>query len=290
MNKKQWLITVSILTIFLGCEMDYESFKSNFFNGSKELEVKSEYGVIDGVAITKEDILLAQDLLDIKDEFTTLDKKLKKEIIDVIVEKKLLSHYSVSALKEDISFNQKLEQIKDELALNMWIEKETVKLEKKIKEADLETFYKKNKDLFLIPEQFKLRHIVLKSEKDSIDVFKKLEDKNSTLEDFSNMAKTKSIDSTSELGGDLGWLELEGLLPEVKKIIKDMKKNSMVRLKEKTALGFHIFYLEDKNESTYMNVESVKEDIKSILLKEKIDKLMSQTVDKLKKSAKIDLK
>ena len=275
------------LFVLSGCEMDFNTFKKEYLSSEKNVSLK--YGSVNGIEISDEDIDFAREILNINDEFDGLEKALKEEIIELIVEKRLLAQHSISVLKSNIKFNTKLEQIKKELALNMWVEKETLKFEEEIKEADFETFYEKNKNLFLIPKQYKLRHIVLKDEEKMNEIFQKLSDINNTLENFSMMAKENSIDGTSEIGGDLGWIELEGLIPGVQEVIINMKINQVSRLENKTELGFHIFYLEDFKESNYMKLELVKEDIKEILIKEKVDNLMAETVKKLKKSAEVKI-
>ena len=287
MRVKALIIMGVSLFLLLGCELDFKTFKKEYLSSNKNINMK--YGSVNGIEISEHDINLAKELLHISENFDNLEKNLREEIINLIVEKRLLAQHSMLILKDNTEFNQKVRQAKEELALNMWIQRETVKLKEKLKETDLETFYNKNKNLFLVPKQYKLRQIVLPDEKSMNKVFNLLKDKNSSVETFSQMAKEKSIDSTSEIGGDLGWIELEGLLPDVQKVITTMQKNQIVRLKNKTELGFHIFYLEDFKNSQFMKLESVEEDIKEILMKEKIDEMMDQTVKRLKKSAEIKI-
>ena len=289
MNKKQWIVGVGITMLILGCDMSYDTLKKEYLSSNQKVESESKYGSVNGLNIKKEDILLAKNILNIQDDFDTLDATLKKEIINLIIEKKLLAQNSISMVSDNSLFKTKLRQAKEELALNMWIENETKKIEEKLKGSDIESFYKKNKELFLVPQQFKLRHIVLEEDKEVSKIIKTIKDSNNTLNTFISLAKSKSIDATSKIGGDLGWLGLDGLLPEVQELIKSMSSGDIVSLKKKTSLGFHIFYLEDLKKASYMKLESVKDDIKEILLKEKVDELMNSTVKKLKESAKIHI-
>ena len=69
-------------------------------------------------------------------------------------------------------------------------------------------------------DEFKARHILLKTEEDALAVIKSLADG----EDFVKLAETKSTGPSAANGGDVGWFKANSMVKEFADAVKTMKK------------------------------------------------------------------
>lgn len=247
------------------------------------------YGTVNGENITKDEI--TQVIGPQAAQFDTLDANMKKRVIDMLVERKLLAQNAAKAgLDKSDAYKQKLEAVKKDLLLNVWMEEEAKKIEANTTDVELKEFYDKNKDKFKTPAQLNARHILVKTEDEAKEIIKTLNGAKDIKAEFIKLAKEKSTGPSGKSGGDLGWFPLERMVPEFSKSADKLKKGEFTKEPVKTQFGFHIIYLKDRKPSVEKKFEDVKEQIKGIVNRNKFNKLMESTVEKLKKDAKIELK
>jgi parvulin-like peptidyl-prolyl isomerase len=247
------------------------------------------YGTVNGEEITKDEI--AQVMGSQATQFDTLDDSMKKRVIDMLVDRKLLAqNASKSGVENTPSYKEKLEAIKKELTLNVWMEEEAKKIESSTTDADLKAFYEKNKDKFSSPAQLNARHILVKTEDEAKAIIKTLSEAKDAKAEFIKLAKEKSTGPSGKMGGDLGWFPLNRMVPEFSNSADKLKKGEFTKEPVKTQFGYHVIYLEDRKGATEKKFEEVKEQIKAMVNRDKFNKFVESTVAKLKKDAKIDLK
>jgi len=247
------------------------------------------YGTVNGENITKEEITQVMGPQAI--QFDTLDAKMKEKVINMLVERKLLAqNASKSGLENSDAYKNKLEAIKKDLVLNVWMEEEAKKIEKSTTDADLKSFYDKNKDKFSSPAQLKARHILVKTEDEAKEIIKTLSGTKDVEAEFIKLAKEKSTGPSGKNGGDLGWFPLNRMVPAFSKAANKLKKGEFTKEPIKTQFGYHVIYLEDRKSAGEKKFEEVKEQIKALVNREKFNNLIEGTVKKLKKEAKINLK
>ena len=250
---------------------------------------ETSYGTVNGEEITQDEI--AQTLGQQGMNFSTLPKNMQKQVVDMVVSRKLLSQNAMKFdLKKTDAYKKKLELLTKELVLNVWMEQEAKKLKDSIKEADIKAFYEKNKDKYSNPAQLKARHILVEKEETAKEIIKTLtgaKDKEAT---FIKLAKEKSTGPSGKNGGDLGWFALNRMVPEFSTAADKLKKGEFTKEAVKTQFGYHVIYLEGRKEASTQKLEEVKEMILLNLNKEKFNKFMDDTVKKLKKDADIKLK
>ena len=250
---------------------------------------ETTYGTVNGESITADEVNQVIGAQGIK--FDTLDKKMKKKILDMIVERKLLSqNASKLGIEKSDSFKKKLEELKKDLIFTVWMEEEANKIEKSTKESELKEFYEKNKKNFETPEEFKASHILVKTEDEAKAIIKQLEGAKDVKAEFVKLAKEKSTGPSGANGGDLGWFPASRMVPEFSSATEKLAKGTFTKEPVKTQFGYHVIYLEDKKPAGVKKFDEVKEQIKGLVNRNKFNKLIESTVAKLKKDAKIDLK
>ena len=247
------------------------------------------YGSVNGEPITKDEIM--QVVGPQASDFDSLDKATKDKILNMLVERKLLVQNAVkSGIENTPEYKKKLELLKKDLALTLWMEQEAKKIENSTTEAELKKFYENNKDNFKTPPQFKARHILVNTKAEAEDIIKKLSSAKDVKSEFIKLAQEKSIGPSGKSGGDLGWFPLNRMVPEFSEAVKKLKKGEFTKEPVKTQFGYHVIYLEDKKGESVRSFDEVKEQIKALVNRKKFNDLIENTVKNLKKSAKVELK
>jgi peptidyl-prolyl cis-trans isomerase C len=245
------------------------------------------YAVVNGDEITAQSIAVA--LKDPRIKFNTLPTNTQKNILDKLVEQKLLSQ---NALKTDVVneeiYKTTLKSLSQDLALQVWMQKESKSI--KVDDKELEVFYNKNKKLFNKPMQLNANHILVKTEVEAKVLIEELNKAKDLKAKFIELAKTKSVGPSGKNGGELGWFSLDKMVPEFSNAANALKKDSITKTPVKTQFGFHIIYLSDKEEAKLISFKEAKQQIKQKVGQDKFIEKIQKVADKLKSKAKIEYK
>ena len=130
----------------------------------------------------------------------------------------------------------------------------------------MQTYFDENKDSFAQTKQVKASHILVEDEETAKEVQEKLDNG----EDFAELAKEYSTDTASaESGGDLGFFGEGSMVAEFEEAAFSMKVDE-ISDPVKSDYGYHIIKVTDTKEAAEANFEKSKEEIKGILLDEKM--------------------
>ena len=161
----------------------------------------------------------------------------------------------------------------------------------------VQDFYDKNRSAYSLPEQVKLRLIVLRDgNKDDIGSGG---DKKQTAEEirqklvggaeFERMAQMYSEDeSTSDTGGDWGWIERNTLNEQLTKIAFSLKTGGIspvIRIGD----SYYILYVEARKNSSVKPLGEVREEIESSLMQQERMKVQQRWLDTLRQTAYIKI-
>jgi len=248
-----------------------------------------DYGTVNGEAITETE--LAQALGVPGMSYDKLDEAMKKRVLDMVVDKKLLSQVAEkSGVEKSKEYETELKVLKRDLALDIWIKKEMKTLKDGLSEEKLQKFYKANEKNFSTPKKLQARHILVKTEDEAKALIKELDAAKDKKAKFIELAKSKSTGPSGKNGGDLGWFELGRMVPEFSTAADKLKVGAYTKTPVKTQFGFHLIMLDGKKEAVVKPFKEVEEQIKTqITSKEFADKMKAKT-EELRKSAKIELK
>ena len=147
-------------------------------------------------------------------------------------------------------------------------------LEKTIQptDAELKAYYDAHQDSFSVPEKIKVAHILIAGKDDAANK-SKAESVLSQLKagaDFATLAKQDSADTLSaKNGGQLDWFEKGVMDPAFEKAAFALKDKGEMSAVVKSAFGYHIIKLVDKQESKVKSFADVKDSVKQKLVQEK---------------------
>jgi len=263
------------------------SFIATLAISSATLNAAESYGSVNGESITKQDIAIV--LRNPNIDFNSLPKKSKNQVLDQVIEKKLLSTKAMkSGVDADVQYKDALAKLKKDLALEIWMQKEYKKVS--VSEKDKKAYFNKNKEKFKVPATLEARHILTKTEKEAKDIIKTLDKASKKKDEFINLAKTKSAGPSGPKGGYLGKFPETQMVPEFSKAAKALTKGSYSKAPVKTQFGYHVIYLEDKVAAKTLAYDKVKNKINQALLQQNFRAHIKKQADELRKKAKIVIK
>jgi len=163
--------------------------------------------------------------------------------------------------------------------------KKLLKKRIQVKEEEMKDFFKRNREKFQHPELVKVRRVVVRTEEEAKEILKELQEG----KDFSEVAFHKSIDpETRSQGGDMGYVPVERLWPELEEMVITMKKGEISPVIP-TRFGFAIIKLEDRKPAEKRTYSEVREEIREKLLEEKVAKEKNKFINELWRKADIKI-
>ncbi len=241
---------------------------------------------MEGDKITLNEFNQALDKIPMNMKMLVATESGKRQYLDSLITKRLLLQ---EAKKEKIDsskeFQEKLDEIKDQLLMESLLKKKLT-MEAKISDEDLKKYYDAHKEEFKKDVEISTRHILVKTEDEAKQILARLQ----KGEDFVDLAKKYSIDPNAKMsGGEIGFHPKGTLLPEYEAAAFKLKKPGQISGVVKTQFGYHIIKLEGAKPPSYVPFEEVKDFIKQKLAQEKQKELFEKYVEGLKKSAKITI-
>ena len=253
--------------------------KIAFINDSRELTKEEIYDL-------KKEILermIEREL--ILQEAARLGVKVSKEEIEKRVEI-LLADYSpgelnVALTREEIDFEKWKKRAEEDLMIDKVIYLQ-INSKVSLKDEDLQHYYEQHKDEFSQPGQVRALHIVVETEQEAKEILKRL----NKGEDFSRIAREKSISPDARNGGDLGFFS-EGQMPkEFDDAVFKLKKGETSNV-VRTPYGYHIFKVTDKVSGGMKTFSDVREKVETKLVMERQNLEFDKWIKSLKKNAEI---
>ena len=131
--------------------------------------------------------------------------------------------------------------------------------------------------------EFKARHILVEKEAEARDIIARLKKDPGS---FAKLAAEKSKDPGSKAnGGDLGWFDPRGMVPEFGAAVSKLEKGKITETPVKTQFGYHVIQLEDSKPVEAPPFDEVKPELAQQLGQQNLKKQL----DDLKAKAKIEM-
>jgi peptidyl-prolyl cis-trans isomerase C len=128
--------------------------------------------------------------------------------------------------------------------------------------------------------EYRARHILVESRATADGLLAQL----NKGADFARLAEKNSVDGSAKQGGDLGWFNLKNMVPQFSAAVAKLEKGKITAEPVQTQFGWHIIKLEDTRAANPPPFDEVKEQVKGLLQRKKIQAY----IEDLKKAAKIE--
>ncbi|MFI5361886.1 MAG: peptidyl-prolyl cis-trans isomerase [Elusimicrobiota bacterium] len=176
-----------------------------------------------------------------------------------------------------------LAKVKEDLGEEIVRERLVIKAGKlSVTDADLKTAFDENKDKLGAPEAVHLRHILVATDAEAADIVAKIK----AGGDFKALAKEKSLAASGKAaGGDYGFVA-RGMLPEEIDDIAFAMKTGEIRIVP-SPRGRHVLQILERRPAKPAVFAEVKDDLRDMLMAEKIKKAAPEYLADLRRKADI---
>ncbi len=198
-------------------------------------------------------------------------------ISNIYVRRVLAAEAASTGMDKDPAVKAALEMARDRILSDLRLAQIDQAKQPSLKalQAYAMTVYKANPNKFDMPEQIKIRHILLRSGEQ--DARAKVEQMLKDLQagaSFEELAKTRSQDPGSAVkGGDLGWVARGRMVKPFEEAAFKLSQPGTLSGIVETQFGFHIIKLDESRPAGPRSFEEVKD----ILLKEAQSTLINNT-------------
>lgn len=234
---------------------------------------------INGQTITEADLTMAATELDPQLARLPDDQK-RAAALSALIELKLMSaEAAAKGLDKDPEFQKRLALLTERAMHAEVVEKEVAG---KITDAEIRARY--DQEIAATPpvNEVRARHILVKTKEEADAIIKQL-DGGAKFEDI---AKEKSSDPGSGAnGGDLGYFGPGQMVPEFEKAAFALEPGAYTKEPVQSQFGFHVIKVEDKRAKQPPAFDEVKEQFRTVLVREKYFALAKD----LRAAAKVDI-
>lgn len=250
---------------------------------------KTEAPATTAPAVSKEDAVASVNGVYIsKNTLETLEKEIsershgqsfpKEQLLEELIQRELLVQQALQkGLDKSQEVAERLETVKNSLlsqaALQDYLKAnpvtdDEIKAEYDSKMADM-------------GEEYKARHILVKTEDEAKKIIAELEKGG----DFQALAKKHSIDPAGAEGGDLGWFTADRMVPPFSEAVVAMENGKFSKEPVQTQFGWHVILREDSRALTPPPFDAVKEQIRPMLQRQKAQTM----IENLRNTAKVEI-
>jgi peptidyl-prolyl cis-trans isomerase C len=231
---------------------------------------------IDGKPVTEADLALA--LRDLEQQFARLPEDQKRAAaLSAIIEIRLLAAKAeADGLDKTPDFQRRIEFLRQRTLHTALVEAEVAG---KITDEEIRARY--DQEIAAQPpvNEVHARHILVKTKEEALDVIKQLDGG----ADFEKLANEKTNDPSGKTsGGDLGWFGPGQMVPEFEKAAFALNVGEYTKEPVQTQFGFHVIKVEDKRVKQPPAFDQVKDQVRSILVREKYFALVKSIRDAAK--------
>ncbi len=205
----------------------------------------------------------------LKENRTGLDQWLRARL----AEKALVEQARAQGWQDKPELKRAFQAAQERIVLQSYLESVSRAPDDYPGQADLQAAYERAKPQLAVPAQYRVSQIFLPAalgdadavtaaRKQTQDLVKRAQ---APKADFAALAQSYSRDDTSRAqGGDIGFVPLAQLMPEMRPVIEQMKEGE-VSAPVQSAAGFHILKLSALRPASVTPFDQVKEELRAAL-------------------------
>jgi peptidyl-prolyl cis-trans isomerase C len=234
---------------------------------------------VNGLNITEQDLAMA--VSDLDQQFAKLPEDQRRgAALSALIEIRLVASEAVTkGLDKDPVFKRRVEFLQQRALHSEVVDKE---IAAKITDEDVRKRY--DTEIAAAPpvNEVHARHILVKTKEEAEAIIKELDGG----ADFEKLANEKTNDPSGKTsGGDLGYFGPGQMVPEFEKVAMALDVGAYTKEPVQTQFGWHVIKVEDKRAKQPPAFDTVKDQIKSVLLRDRYFEL----VKTLRSAAKVEV-
>ena len=277
MNKKLIPVILASTTLLSGCFEEKAKENSSATASAPATAVSKEdaVAVVNGTYISKETLQTLENEIAQRSRGQTFPKE---KLLEELIQRELLVQDAIQKqLDKSPEIAERMATVRSSLLSQAAIQNylksnpvtdEEIKAEYDAKMGNAST-------------EYKARHILVETEDEAKIVIVEL----TNGADFIELAKTKSTGPSGPQGGDLGWFTPDRMVPPFSEAVIVLENGKFTAEPVKTQFGWHIILREDSRAQTPPPFEAIKEQIRPMLERQKVQTLM----ETLRNQAKVEI-
>ncbi len=272
MPRIQNYVKIALLTGFLGVGLAVSAVGQETPPAEDKI-----VAIVNGHEIKISEVQMATD--DIIGQLPDLPPKLRYPfVVEFLVERHLLAQLAVKeGVAETAEYKRRLALYQAKALRDAYFFQ---KIRPQVTEEEIKAAYDQESAKVSQTERVRARHILLASEKEAADIAARLK----AGEKFPALAKKYSLDGSKDYGGDLGYFTAPEMVAEFSKAAFALKVGE-TSAPVKTDFGWHIIKVEDRKLGAAQPYDQVKSALRNVLLRKKVQ----ETMDELRKTAKVEV-
>jgi peptidyl-prolyl cis-trans isomerase C len=233
--------------------------------------------IVNGHEIKISEVSMATD--DIIGQLPDLPPKLRYPfVVEFLVERHLLAQLAVKeGIADTDEYKRRLALYQAKALRDAYFFQ---KIRPQVTDAEIKASYDQESAKVAQTERIRARHILLGTEKEAQDIIARI----AAGEKFEDLAKKYSLDGSKDYGGDLGYFTAPEMVGEFSKAAFALKVGEISQ-PIKTDFGWHVIRVEDRKLGAVQPFDQVKSAIRNVLLRKKVQ----ETMDELRKTAKVEV-
>ena len=275
----------------------FEPYKKNIEESYKAADKDK---VIAEAKLTMLNKLIDNNLIDQESKKSGIvinDDEVMTTINDALSKRKMkMDDLLYELAKENSSIEAYKKELKDHLLRMKFLRRE-IKSRLAVSEEEIGDYYIKHREAYEGKEAVRIRQILILFPKNADENIKaKLRAKMDAIhtrlqngEPFDALAAQYSQEPAAATGGDIGFIEKGSMLPVVDSVAFSLKKDEISKVIE-SPVGFHIIKAIDKRGAGIKPIASVREEIKTKIEQEKLDKKYEEWIKDLRSKAIIEIR
>ena len=118
--------------------------------------------------------------------------------------------------------------------------------------------------------EFRARHILVDSRQRAEQIITELD----MGGNFAELARQHSADGSAQRGGDLGWFNLQQMVPEFSRAVASLEKGKYTKNPVQSQFGWHVIQLDDQRKGTPPPFESVRPQLMQIIERQRLQQYL----------------
>lgn len=198
--------------------------------------------------------------------------------------------------RENLSWEKYLDDLKNQLTILKLMNRE-IDSNLALTDQEVQAYYDTRSDLFIVPDEIRLKQILFRlppsAAPEAIDeTRRKAEQVLKEAQgggDFDRLVEQHSEGSERRQGGDLGSFKKGELTPEIDRVVFTLKPGTVSPLVQ-SAVGFHIFKVQNREGVRRQPLERVRKEVEERLIFEKREALRKKWLDEIWSRSFVDVK
>ena len=232
-----------------------------------------------------------------KTGITVSNGEVTEAIKDMQKQRKISEDEFIKSLEQEgLTLDSYRKGIRDQLMRIQLIRRE-IRSRVTVTDEEIGEYYRKHREDYEGNETVRIKQIlfVLPNEADAAGKEKIRADAEAVHkrlingEPFNELSARYSQGPEAAGGGDIGYIEKGAILHEVDEVAFSMPLNQISNVIE-SSIGFHIIQVIDRRGGSVKAIDSVREEIREKIEREKMEKKFSEWLDELRKKSHIEIK